>query len=67
VLAVAATGQANIPHDTDQAAPRDQDSKNMLPHFVELIVKCIVVLYEAKLAFVARILFKRPIRWGGKG
>jgi hypothetical protein len=60
VLAMAA-GQANISHDADQAASRDQDSKNMLPHFVELIVKSVIIFDESKLAFVAGVLFKRPI------
>jgi hypothetical protein len=38
----------------------------MLPHFVELIVKSVIIFYEPKLAFVARVLFKCPIGRGGK-
>jgi hypothetical protein len=61
VLAVATTGQANISHHTDQAAPGDENSKSVLPHFVELIVKGVVIFYKPELAFVAGVLLKRPI------
>jgi len=66
VLAVATTGQANISHDADEAAARNQNSKSMLPHFVELIVKSVIIFDEPKLAFVAGVLLKRPIGRGGK-
>jgi hypothetical protein len=35
------------------------------PHFVELIVKSFIILYEPKLALVAGVLFECPI--GGRG
>jgi hypothetical protein len=38
----------------------------MLPHFVELIVKGVVIFYEPKLAFVAGVLLKCPIGRGRK-
>jgi hypothetical protein len=62
---MATTGEANIAHYTDEATSRDQNSKSMLPHFIELIVKCVIVFYEPKLAFVAGVLLKRPIGRGG--
>jgi len=63
---MATTRQANISHYTDEATSRDQNSIKMLPHFVELIVKSVVIFYEPKLAFVAGVLFKCPIGRGGK-
>jgi hypothetical protein len=63
---MATTGQANISHYTDEATSRDKNSKSMLPHFIELIVKSVVIFYEPKLAFVAGVLFKCPIGRGGK-
>jgi len=38
----------------------------MLPHFVELIVKSVIIFYEPKLALVAGVLFECPIGRGGK-
>jgi hypothetical protein len=38
----------------------------MLPHFVELIVKSLIIFYDPKLAFLAGVLFKCPIGRGGK-
>jgi hypothetical protein len=66
VLAVATAGQANIPHDADEAASGDENSKSMLPHFVELIVKGLIIFDEPKLALVAGVLLKCPIGRGGK-
>jgi len=66
VLAVATTRQANISHYADQAASGNQNSKSVLPHFVELIVKSVIIFDEPKLAFVAGVLLKRPIGRGGK-
>jgi hypothetical protein len=63
---MATTGQANISHHTDEATSRDKNSKSMLPHFIELIMKSVVIFYEPKLAFVAGVLFKCPIGRGGK-
>jgi hypothetical protein len=63
---MATTGQANISHYTDEATSRDKNSKSMLPHFIELIVKSVVIFYEPKLALVAGVLLKCPIRRGGK-
>jgi hypothetical protein len=66
VLAVATTGQANISHYTDEATSGDKNSKSMLPHLVELIVKSVIIFDEPKLAFVAGILFECPIGRGGE-
>jgi hypothetical protein len=66
MLAVATAGQANIPNHADQTASGDQNSENMLPHFVELIVKSVIIFYEPKLALVAGVFLKRPIGRGGK-
>jgi hypothetical protein len=63
---MATTGQANISHYTDEATSRDKNSKSMLPHFIKLIVKSVVIFYEPKLAFVAGVLLKCPIGRGGK-
>jgi hypothetical protein len=63
---MATTGQANISHYTDEATSRDKNSKSMLPHFIELIVKSVVIFYEPKLALVAGVLLKCPIRRRGK-
>jgi hypothetical protein len=38
----------------------------MLPHFVELSVKSVIIFYDPKLALVAGVLFKCPIGRGGK-
>jgi hypothetical protein len=38
----------------------------MLPHFVELIVKSVIIFYEPKLALVLGVLLKCPIGRGGK-
>jgi hypothetical protein len=61
---MATTGQANISHYTDEATSRDKNSKSMLPHFIELIVKSVVIFYEPKLTFVVGVLFKCPIGRG---
>ncbi len=63
---MATTGEANISHYTDEATSRDQNSKSMLPYFIELIVKSVIIFYEPKLAFVAGVHLKRPIGRGGK-
>jgi hypothetical protein len=63
---VAAAGQANISHDADEAASRDENPKCVLPHSVELIEKSVIIFDEAKLALVAGVLLKRPIGRGGK-
>jgi hypothetical protein len=54
---MATAREANISHYTDEATPRDENSKSMLPHLVELIVKSVIIFYEPKLAFVAGVLF----------
>jgi hypothetical protein len=66
VFAVATTGQANITHHTDEAAPRNENSIGMLPHFVELVVKSVIILDAPKLAFVVGVLLKCPIGRRGK-
>jgi hypothetical protein len=38
----------------------------VLPHFVKLIVKSVIIFYEPKLAFVAGVFFKCPIGRGGE-
>jgi hypothetical protein len=66
VFAVATAGQANISHHTDKAASRHQDSKSMLPHPVELLMKSVIILDAAELAFVVWVLLKCPIGRRGK-
>jgi hypothetical protein len=63
---MATTGKANISHYTDEATSRDKNSKSMVPHFIELIVKSVIIFYEPKLALVAGVLLECPIGRGGK-
>jgi len=60
-----AAGQTNIPDNAHEPAAGNQNTKALVPYFVELIVEGVIISDEPKLAFAVGIFLERPV--GGRG
>ena len=60
-----ATREAYVSDNADQAASRNQDSMDFLPHFAEFVVELLIILNKAELALAGRVLLQNPIRGRG--
>jgi hypothetical protein len=54
---VLAPGYANVSDDASDAPSRYKDSKTLFPHFLEFIMKLLVIFYRAELVLVVRVFF----------
>lgn len=59
---VRAPGYIDITHNYDEAAARNQNPKDVPPHFVEFRKEAVVVGHSPELCLMVRVLLQRPVR-----